>query len=231
MKKAEGIFITGTDTGVGKTHVAAAIARELLNRAVNVGVMKPVETGCRIRSGSLVPSDALRLMKVARVHDRLDLVNPCRFSKPLAPWVAAGIEGKPISPGKIIRAFGTLSRRHEFMLVEGAGGIMVPLQDNYFYLDLAADLGLPVLIVARPNLGTINHTLLTIAALERRKQAVVGVVLNYAKSGKAGMAEQTSPAVIQKLGRVRILGVVAHGSNDAGNIVDKISPLFEQRGI
>ncbi len=107
-------------------------------------------------------------MKAANTRDSISLVNPYRFGKPLAPFIAAEQEGKRIKPERICGAFKKLSNRHDFMIVEGAGGIMVPLTERCSYLDLAKMLGLPVLIVARPGLGTINHTLLTITALRQR---------------------------------------------------------------
>lgn len=222
MKSKKGIFITGTDTGVGKTYVARLIAGELRRQGLDVGVMKPAETGCAARSGSMVPSDALLLMKAACSHDSLDLVNPYRFPKPLAPAVAASIAGKKISPGKIISAFRKLSSRHDITLVEGAGGIMVPLTGAYCYLDLAADLGLPVLIVARPGLGTVNHTLLTIAVLRKRGLEIAGVVMNHGTPGKTGMAEKTNPGLIKKLSGVEILGIVRHGSRREENLAVKL---------
>ncbi len=230
MKKRSGIFITGTDTGVGKTYVATAILRELTMRALDVGVMKPAETGCRTRSGVLVPSDAVLLRRAAGVRDGIDLINPYRFSKALAPSSAAALAGERISPQKLIKAYGTLSRRHEFMIVEGAGGIMVPLNDGYTYLDLAVELGLPVLVIALPNLGTINHTLLTLAALRQRKQNIVGVVINDAHGGKAGFAEKTSPAVIEAVGQVPILALMRHGARSAGILVDAIFPAVFGEG-
>jgi dethiobiotin synthetase len=207
-KMERGIFITGTDTGVGKTYVARGIARTFRRDGINVGVMKPAETGCRKRNGQFIPADAISLMKAAGVRDALELVNPYRFSKPLAPWVTAELEGKHIDPIKILNTFHALSRRHNFMIVEGAGGIMVPLSRDYLYLDLAEDLRLPVVIVARPGLGTINHTLLTISVLKERRIKIAGVVINHSNDRKEGLAEKTSPAVIEAISGVRILGVV-----------------------
>lgn len=212
MNKSKGIFITGTDTGVGKTYVACGLAKTLGDTGMDVGVMKPAETGCRMRSGSLVPRDALLLMKSAQVRDSLSLVNPYRFRKPLAPAVAAECDGKIIDPGKLVKAYQTLSGRHDLMIVEGAGGILAPLSGKYTYLDLAKKLGLPVLIVARPGLGTINHTLLTITALRSHQVAIAGIVINYALEQKAGLAEKTSPAVIEKISGIRITGVIPHAS-------------------
>ncbi len=212
MKAKRGIFITGTDTSVGKTYVAAGITKALNNAGIDVGVMKPAETGCRMHAGRLIPADAARLMKSSGAHDPFDLVNPFRFSRPLAPSIAAQLAGKTIAPRKIISAFGRLSRKHDFMIVEGAGGIMVPLSGSYLYLDLAADIRLPVVIVARPGLGTINHTLLTISALKKKRVRIAGVVINYAEDWKKGLAEETNPGVIETLSGVNILGVAGYGN-------------------
>jgi dethiobiotin synthetase len=216
-----GLFVTGTDTGVGKTYLSAGIATALISRCVDVGVMKPAETGCIMRVGRLAQGLA-RLMKSARVKDPLSLVNPYRFRMPLAPAVASEREGKAIDPLKIISAFQTLSKRHEFMIVEGAGGIMTPLSENYTYLDLAKKLGLPVLIVARPGLGTINHTLLTIAALRGRKISIAGIVINYAQDVKSGLAEKTNPEVIEKISGIRIIGIMSHGSGKFDDLLNGI---------
>lgn len=220
MKK--GIFIAGTDTGVGKTYIAAGIAGELRSRGIDVGVMKPAETGCRTRSGRLVPVDAARLMQSAGVRDSLALVNPYRFRKPLAPSVAAAMEGRSIRIEGIVKAYQTLAARHDCMIVEGAGGVMVPLRDGYLFLDLMKRLGLPVVIVARPGLGTINHTLLTIEALSKKRVPVSGIVINYADRGKPGDAERTSPAVIEKLSGVPVIAIMPHGASNFRNLVNHI---------
>jgi dethiobiotin synthetase len=220
-----GFFVTGTDTGVGKTYVSAGIATALKLRGVNVGVMKPAETGCRMRAGRLMPKDALVLMKSACVKDPLSLVNPYRMRNPLAPSVAAAREGKKIDPDKILKAFNTLCERHEFMIVEGAGGIMVPLCGQYTYLDLASMMGLPVLIVARPGLGTINHTLLSIAALKCRNIAIAGIVINYALDWKSGLAEETSPAVIEQISGIRIVGILPYASRRFDGVLNRCIKL------
>lgn len=220
MKK--GIFITGTDTGVGKTYVAAGIASALRKNDINVGVMKPVETGCSIRSRKTIPKDALRLMKAAQVRDSLNLVNPYRFRRPLAPLTAAELENRTVDIQKIVNAYQTLSQRHDSMIVEGAGGIMVPLSRKLTFLDLAQSLGLPVLVVARPNLGTINHTLLTIAALQERKIEIAGIVINYGTNQRKGLAEKTGPGVIETISGVTILEAVSYGHREFGSIVDRL---------
>lgn len=206
----KGIFITGTDTGVGKTYIATGIVKTLHSAGIDVGVMKPAETGCSLRSGKLVPSDAEALIQAAAVRDPLSLVNPYRFHAPVAPSVAAQLERKRIDPERILKSFRTLSQRHDTMIVEGAGGIMVPLAKGYLFLDLAEAMGLPVVIVARPGLGTINHTLLTIEALRARKIMIAGVVFNDGQGGQKGLAEATSPAVIEELSGVPIIGSVPY---------------------
>ncbi len=215
-----GLFITGTDTGVGKTYVACGIARSLADCGVDVGIMKPVETGCRKNRDKLIPADAVSLIHAAGVNDALDLVNPYRFSRPLAPSIAARFERKRIDPAKIRNSFRLLARLHDCMIVEGAGGIMVPLTDDYSYLDLASAFSLPVVIIARPCLGTINHTLLTISAIRKRRLTIAGVVINYASSNwKRGFAERTGPREIETASKVRILGIVHNGATRFEGIV------------
>jgi dethiobiotin synthetase len=218
----KGIFITGTDTGVGKTFVAAGIVWALSARGFDVGVMKPAETGCRIRNGKRIPEDAMMLMRYAEVQDPLDLVNPYRFRAPLAPMVAAQQEGRTIEIRKIKEAFRALTKRHEFMVVEGAGGIMVPLTARRSLLDLAVLLGLPVLIVARPGLGTINHTLLTILALRAKEVPIAGIVINHSTAMRQGLSERTNPAVMERLSGVPVLGQVRYGQKDLDALADRL---------
>ena len=224
-----GIFITGTDTGVGKTYVACGIAKELRERGMDVGVMKPVETGCRLKKGVLVPSDALALARAAAVKDPLDLVNPYRYRNPLAPAVAASLERSTVRIERIRKAFDELNRRHEYLILEGAGGILVPLTQNRSFLDLAKTLDLPVLVVARPGLGTINHTLLTLEALRTRGVPIAGVVINHALPGRSGLAERTSPAVIEDRSALPILGTVRHRARDFCGICHALTGKSSRR--
>jgi len=217
--KIRGIFITGTDTGVGKTYVGAGLAAALREKGIDVGVMKPAETGCMLRKGVLVPRDALKLIKSGGVDDPLDLVNPYRFRDPLAPAIAAERKGKVIEIRRIAAAFRSLARKHTCMLVEGAGGIMVPLGTGHHYLDLARVLNLPVLVVSRPGLGTINHTLLTVMALRSRRLHIAGIVINHRSKKRPGLAERTGPAVIERLSGVPIIGHIMYGQKDFKTIM------------
>ncbi len=196
---SSGLFITGTDTGVGKTFVAAALARALREQGVDVGVMKPIETGCRLRQGKFYPADGALLRQTAGVRDALDLVTPVRFRLPLAPYAADVQEGKSVNLRLVDQAFRTLRKRHSFLLVEGIGGLLVPIRRDYSVLDLIQRIGLPVLVVARLGLGTINHTLLTVHRLREAKVPVAGVFLNRTTAGRKTPAERTNPATLRRL--------------------------------
>ncbi|HCC68893.1 MAG TPA: dethiobiotin synthase [Nitrospiraceae bacterium] len=206
----KGIFITGTDTGVGKTFVATGLVDALkqMGHRLTCGVMKPAETGCRIENGKLIPLDAIKLIEVSGINEPLDIVNPYRLMLPLAPAVAAELEGVIIQKKKIFSAYRRLSSKYDITVVEGAGGLMVPLYKDYLFIDLISKLKLPVIIVSRPGLGTINHTLLTINAVRDRGLAVLGVIVNCAVKTKMGLTEKTNPQVIEKLGKVSVLGIV-----------------------
>ncbi len=209
----KGIFITGTDTGVGKTFVAVGLVRAVKERGLNVCPMKPVESGCRIRRGELIPADTVKLIKASGVTEPIDLINPYRLKHPLAPSVAAEIEGVKIKRKKILSVYNRLSKKYDIIIVEGAGGIMVPVYKKYLFLDLAKDLKLPVVIVSRPDLGTINHTLLTVEAARNKGLDVLGVVINCAIKSKKDMSEKTNPEVIEKLGGVPVTGIVPYSVN------------------
>jgi dethiobiotin synthetase len=201
-----GLFITGTDTAVGKTFVTCALARGLRVAGIDVGVMKPVETGVPA-SG---PEDARQLIRAAAVDDDLDLVCPIRYAMPAAPEAAAAGEAPGTHSTSIDRigsAFATLSSRHAFMLVEGAGGILVPFDEKTTMASVAKQLELPVLIVARASLGTINHTLLTLEACSTRGLEVVGVVLSHA-TGVLSEADTQNLEVLKRSLGDRLLGEV-----------------------
>ena len=194
------VFVTGTDTGVGKTFVAAGLAAALKRRGVDVGVMKPIATG---RS-----DDARQLLKASGAKDPLDLVNPVHFKAPLSPHLAAKREGSSADLKGIDRAFATLKSRHEFVIVEGAGGLLVPIRDGFTMADLAGRLGLPLLIVARDALGTINHTTLTVEAARSRGLKVLGIVVNRSRPGRPDLAERLNPQAMAKAAKVQVLASI-----------------------
>ncbi|MCA1989322.1 MAG: dethiobiotin synthase [Desulfarculus sp.] len=176
MNQAKGVFITGTDTEVGKTVVSTALLMALRQKGVDAGYLKPVATGGLEEEGRLVSPDLVFVRKVAGLADPPESSNPLCLRHPLAPLVAARLEGVHISVAKVRALLRSTLERHQFTIVEGVGGVMVPLTSRLILLDLMVDLDLPVWVVARPGLGTINHTLLTIGAARDRGLKVVGFV-------------------------------------------------------
>jgi dethiobiotin synthetase len=212
---ARGFFVTGTDTGVGKTVVACALVRELRRAGLDVGAMKPAETGV----GPEGPLDARALRAAAGVDDPLEEICPFQLALPAAPSVAAAHEGRELDVGRILACFRALSARHECMVVEGAGGLLVPLSEGFTMADLARELGLPVLVVARAALGTINHTLLTLEALSRRGLPCAGVVISHTGGPLAAADARNLEALRSALGELmagEILPLVEGTEPDGG---------------
>ncbi len=180
-KKIRGLFLTGTDTGVGKTYVGALIVHRLREAGHRVGVYKPAASGCNRQRDRLVSDDALRLWEAAGSPGTLDEVCPQCFAAPLAPHLAARAEGRQLDPQQLRRGLDPWLQRSDVVLVEGAGGLLSPLGEEEYVADLAFDLGYPLVVVARNVLGTINHTLQTlwVASRYRGGLAVAGVVLNH----------------------------------------------------
>jgi dethiobiotin synthetase len=204
-----GFFFTGTDTGVGKTLIAGAIARALSLQGRRVGVMKPFESGCRRDGATLVPADAVFLRNMAGSQDDLALICPYAFERPLAPGIAARSEHVTINIEKVQKIFKQLSAPYDIMLVEGAGGLMVPISEELLMIDVIGLLKLPLIIVARTALGTINHTLLTVREAQRAGIRVHGIILNKV-SLEQDEAEDTNPEVIRKFSNVPLLGQVPY---------------------
>lgn len=192
-----GCFITGTDTGVGKTVVTAALAHWLRHRCQDVGVMKPVETGWS--SAHPEQTDAWRLMTTAQAGDPLTEVCPYRFQAPLSPYNAARAQRSHISVSVLTRHFRGLHARHRLTLVEGAGGVMVPLTRQAMIVDLMAAWHVPAIIVGRAGLGGINQALLTLECLQARRIPVLALVLNRTKPDRSGAARDQVAATCRSL--------------------------------
>jgi len=206
------MFIVGTDTDVGKTYVASIIARQLHAAGHRVGVYKPVASGCRAEGGQLVSDDAVALWNAAGQPGTLDEVCPQRFRAPLAPNVAARVEGKAVDDAQLRAGLEVWRKRSEVVVVEGAGGWFSPLSDRTLVSDLAEEFGYPVVIVARNALGTINHTLLTIAAVRAStKLAIAAVVLNRVSEATDG-SEATNREELAKRTDVPILELAWRGA-------------------
>ncbi len=175
-----GIFITGTDTGVGKTTIGVQVVKALRENGQHVRVRKPVETGCEKLDGSniLQPSDAIRLSAAAGAVDALETVCRYRYEPPVSPEWAARLANRPIEVGDLHTACLNGVADDDFLLVEGAGGFYSPIAHGALNADLAAGMGMPVLLVVADRLGAINQALLTIEAIQMRGLALMGVVLN-----------------------------------------------------
>jgi dethiobiotin synthetase len=169
-----GLFVTGTDTGVGKTVVAAAICAALVARGEQVAAFKPAVTGLEEAAGDW-PRDHDLLSRAAGGAQAAEQVAPYRYRPPLSPHYAAELAGETIDPARLL----SVARRagDRLLVAEGVGGLMVPITSGYLVRDLAVDLGLPVLVAARTGLGTINHTLLTVEAARAAGLRVAGIVM------------------------------------------------------
>jgi dethiobiotin synthetase len=204
------VFVTATDTGVGKTIVASAIAATLAARGEHVAVFKPAVTGLAEVDAPL-PDHEL-LLASARSSQSAGDVAPYRFDPPMSPHLAAELAGDPVRPARLLNAARRAASSADALIVEGVGGLLVPLSPSYLVRDFAVDLGLPLLIVARPGLGTINHSLLSIEAARAADLDVVGVVLTPWPE-EPGEIERSNLETIARLGRVAVhtLGEVYTG--------------------
>lgn len=210
VTKKRGLFITATDTGVGKTLVAGAIASLLVKRRLRVGVFKPIATGCIRASYGLESQDACFLAHCADADYPLTVIAPVTYETPAAPLVAAEAEKRPIDFELIAETYEYLCRISDVVIVEGIGGVRVPLTEEYDVRDMAAAFGLPVVVVARPHLGTINHTLLTVDSLRAKGMEPAGVVINAYSEPLADRAVLTAPDIISRVGKVKVLAVCGH---------------------
>ena len=206
-----GLFITGTDTGVGKTMIACLIAAAWRARGCDVGVMKPIETGDAAMPHGIFDSDGWLLRCAVSSRESMAAITPWRYAEPLAPLACARSSGIELDRSQLLAAIDAMAEHHRCLVVEGVGGVLVPLSKDWFVADLMAEAGLAALVVGRAGLGTINHTLMTIEALQRRGIPMAGVVLNGARGE---LAEQGNPGLVQELGSgVPLWGVVPHLSD------------------
>jgi len=222
-----GLFVTATDTGVGKTVVTCAIAAALRRSGTSVGVCKPCASGCRRDREGLVSEDAEALAHFADCRLPLDVINPIRYAAPLAPAVAAEQAGQTPDVAGLSRSLARLDEASDVLLIEGIGGLLVPLWERddpkrgrvryVTVLDLAAAIGYPVLVVARAGLGTLNHTAMTVRLLRENGCRVAGIVIN---GYDADAAKETDPSVssnrtwLEKLTGVPVLATVPRCAAD-----------------
>ena len=218
------VFVTGTDTGVGKTVVAGLLARYLREQGCRAITQKWVQTGTRD-----CPRDIpvhLELMGVERgAIERYERdVNPYAFELAGSPHLAAACEGARIDARKIVSSFRRLEEEFDAVIVEGAGGVLVPLSRRKLLVDVVERLGLPVVVVAANKLGAINHTLLTVEALRARNVGVLGIVFNTLDRQQDEVVVQDNPDIVKAFARVPILGQLPW-SKDAERLYRRFKPI------
>ncbi len=206
-----GYLVTGTDTGVGKTVITAALVGVWRSRGIDAVAIKPVQSGAIAENGRLIPEDAAFYRQVAGLPQTIDELNLYRFTPAVSPHLAAKLSGERIEPSRVVDFCREVLQRHELVLVEGAGGLCVPLSGPDFTVaDMARELSLPLLVVARPGLGTINHTVLTVAYARNAGLTVAGIIINGLKPEESGPAEKDNPGVIAAMTGVPVLGIVPY---------------------
>jgi len=203
-----GIFVTGTSTGVGKTLFAAGLAWALRKQEVDVGVMKPFATANKVFSKSYRSQDTALLARASAVNDNDYDLNPFFYSIAASPLSATELKyGPPVDTEMALQKLKKLGRKHRFMVVEGIGGIMVPLTENESIADFAKRTNLPLIIVSTPTLGTLNHTLLTIMACKKLHLKIAGIILNKT-SKKPDMVEQKTAPILERLTNIKVLAQI-----------------------
>lgn len=215
--RMRGLFVAGTDTGVGKTVVTAGLVRFARNLGIRCVAVKPVETGCHPRNGVLYPEDGAFLRLASENDLSLDDCVPYRFSLPASPARAAAMEGTKLFLSDLEEHVRTVAESADLTVVEAAGGLMVPIEENLMVIDLARRLGFPTLLVARTSLGTINHTLLSVEALRRAEMEPAGIVL-CAVTDRPGPEEQFTLGDISRLvGDIPVLVLPRLGTEVCGD--------------
>ena len=199
------LFLTGTDTGVGKTYVSALLVRALRRAGLDTAPMKPFCCGDR--------EDALALHAACDGAVPLDVINPIWYATPASPYTAAKVEKRPADLELVRRNFQQLRAQHRSLSVEGGGGWMVPIAKDYFVADLAAEFGLPVAVVVRNRLGALNHALLTVRDIRRRGLPFAGIIFNRAEA-ENDVAAATNRELLEELVGEPVLFEIGPGQTE-----------------
>lgn len=220
--KNKSLFITGTNTGIGKTVICGCLARHLNRKSINIGIQKWVSTG----NGNTSDDIDYCLSTLGRKKEAIEnplLLHPYTFDFPASPHLAAELEGQEVDINKIVESYHKLLQKHDLLMVEGVGGVMVPLTRDRLLIDLVADLAIPVLIVTDSGLGTINHTLLTIEALTKRDIPILGMVFNFA--GKENRTiEEDNQKTISEMGKTASFGSLPI-VDSTKELIDEFEPI------
>ena len=223
-----GLFVTGTDTDIGKTALSALLLAELRRRNINAAPMKPAQTGCCVattgtRQEALGTSGvpdldySLSMAGMSVSEESYSNMSPYTFEPACSPHLAAERAGTEIEIAEIIIAARTLAKEYDFIIAEGAGGIIVPLNPRETMLDLMQAMKLPILLAARPGLGTINHTLLSIRALRSDGLDIAGIVFIATQDDKPGFIEENNITTIEHFSNVPVLGTIPYCAQLAGS--------------
>jgi dethiobiotin synthetase len=219
--RTKGFFITGTDTGVGKTVITVALIKAICHLGFTAGGMKPIESGCLPEGDILVPSDGTFIKTIAHMEENIRQITPCCFKSPLAPLPASEIEGISVDFEKINKAFADISGKYDVVIVEGIGGLLVPITKNYSVIDMAKYFNLPLIVVSRPSLGTINHTMLTVNYALKEGLRVAGIIINYNQPPENTLAEATNPEVIKRISPVPVIGIFPYLTDMESATIEK----------
>ncbi|MDQ4013375.1 MAG: dethiobiotin synthase [Thermoproteota archaeon] len=218
--KRKGFFVAGTDTSVGKTTIAAAIALSLKKKGINVGIMKPFAAASKKYSSNFNSEDVSKLTLAAEISEKQEAINPYFSSLPTAPYTASRLKkSNRVDFSGAVRCYSALASIHDIMVVEGLGGILVPLTRKKTLADFAAATNLPIVIVARFGLGMINHTLLTLASCYDYNLNVEGIILNDLSSWVGPVKKKAIVKTIERVSGVKVLAVVPFIKNPAPDVV------------
>ncbi len=208
--RIKGLFITGTDTEIGKTFITSLLTIGLRSRKVNVCPVKPIGAGGVLIDDKIVSEDALIYQRLTHVDEPVSKLNPLCLKRPASPHYAAELESRPISIHKTITAVEELGHKYEYVIVEGIGGWLVPIRYDYSVADFAKDLDLPVVIVSANRLGTLNHTLLTIESIRVHGLEPAGVIVTNPSQGAETDLRENNITTMEWIGNVKILGNVPY---------------------
>lgn len=224
-------FVTGTDTGVGKTAITAGIAGSLHNLGVNVGVMKPIATGYPQKAG-YKSSDVTILAEAAGIKDPEDLINPVFLPIPTSPYDASKLLSMPIDMPLILTKFKKLLSLHDVVLIEGIGGIMTPITKKFFVADMIKAMAIETIIVTRATLGTLNHTVMTCKMCKDYDIKVKGLVINNFDE-KGTPAEKSAPTTLYEITGINIIGIVpfVKDLNQSDKLIDIVNKKIDVKSL
>ncbi|MEX1996772.1 MAG: dethiobiotin synthase [Nitrosopumilaceae archaeon] len=226
-----GYFVTGTDTGVGKTAITAGIAGSLRKLGVNVGVMKPIATGYQQKAG-YKSSDVTILAEAAGIKDPEDLINPVFLPIPTSPYDASKLLSMPIDIPLILTKFKKLLSLHDMILIEGIGGIMTPITKNFFVADMIKAMAIETIVVTRATLGTLNHTVMTCKMCKDYDIKVKGLVINNFDE-KGTPAEKSAPTTLYELTGINIIGIIPFikDLNQTDKMIEMVSKKIDVKSL